>query len=111
MKQRLGQRGGVRTFGGGRTPMSTAAISGRGNGEGRSMRTALPALRCIGLFYESMSRRNTPTHLIASSSWHQPRCLCTTEPTADCLREAAPAVKTVAPPFGCRVEQPIFVPE
>jgi hypothetical protein len=56
-----------------------------------------------------MSRRNTPTHLIAnSSSWHQPRCLCTTEPTADCLREAAPAVKTVAPPFGCRVEQPVF---
>jgi hypothetical protein len=53
----------------------------------------------MSLFYESMSRRKTPTHLIASSFWHQPRVLCTTEPTAGCLREAAPAVKTVALPL------------
>jgi hypothetical protein len=39
----------------------TLPISGRGNGHGRSVRTLLPALRCIGLL-DSASFRTPPRH-------------------------------------------------
>jgi hypothetical protein len=67
MKRRLGERGGVRSLAGTRTRCLTLPISGRVNGNSRSLRTARHTLRCIGLL-DSASASTPPRPSAAPAS-------------------------------------------